>query len=191
VPGSHSLTFVQNHDTERNGDALSYKDGATNILANEFLLAFGYGRPEVYSSFAWTTSDDSPPSDANGMITDTDCASAAWVCVDRDPGVLGLVRWHDQVGNAPVAHWWDDQQNLIAFSRGSRGWVALDNDPVSHTHTFQTGLPKGRYCDVVHGSVSHGVCSGPTVSVDGQGRAMVTVPAKDAVAFTVADRLPA
>ena len=43
---------MQNHDTERNGDALNYKDGATNILANEFLLASGYGRPQVYSGFA-------------------------------------------------------------------------------------------------------------------------------------------
>ena len=57
VPSSHELSFVQNHDTERNGDALNYKDGATNIIANEFLLAYGYGRPEVYASFAWNTTD--------------------------------------------------------------------------------------------------------------------------------------
>ncbi len=60
-PSDKTLTFVQNHDTERNGDALNYKDGAKNILANEFLLASGYGTPQVYSSFAWNTADDSPP----------------------------------------------------------------------------------------------------------------------------------
>lgn len=75
VASDKALTFVQNHDTERNGDALNYKDGATNILANQFLLGYGYGTPQVYSSFAWDTADDSPPSDKDGFVTDTDCSS--------------------------------------------------------------------------------------------------------------------
>lgn len=70
VPSAKTLTFVQNHDTERNGDSLNYKDGATNVLANQFLLAYGYGTPQVYSSFAWAAADASPPSDAEGYITD-------------------------------------------------------------------------------------------------------------------------
>jgi alpha-amylase len=189
IPGDHSLSFVQNHDTERNGDALNYKDGATNVLANEFLLGYGYGRPQVYSSFTWTTSDDSPPSDANGFITDTDCASTAWACVNRDAGVLGMVGFHNRVGASPVRNWRDDGQNLISFSRGSRGWVALNNDPAAHTRTFATGLPAGTYCDVIHGKVSGGACTGPVVTVSSGGRATVTVGAKDAVAFTVADRV--
>jgi alpha-amylase len=187
VPGDRSLTFVQNHDTERNGDALNYKDGATNTLANEFILGYGYGTPQVYSSFAWGISDDSPPSDANGKITDTDCSSSAWVCVDRDRGITGMVGWHNTVGAAPVTNWWDDGQNLISFSRGTKGWAAFNNDPVAHTHTFLTGLAAGSYCDVIHGSLSNGSCSGPTVTVSGGGRATVTVPGKDAAAFTVAD----
>jgi alpha-amylase len=180
VPGDHSLTFVQNHDTERNGDALNYKDGATNVLAQEFVLAYGYGRPEVYSSFAWNTSDDSPPSDADGLVTDTDCSSTAWACVDRDPGVLGMVGWHNRVGRAPLANWWDDGANLIAFSRGDKGWVSINNDTVAHTQTFHTGLPAGTYCDVVHGTAA---CTGHTVTVNHQGQATVTVLAKDAVAI--------
>ena len=67
---------MQNHDTERNGDALNYKDGATNILANQYLLASGYGRTQVYSAFQWTNADDSPPATADGMITDTTAAPA-------------------------------------------------------------------------------------------------------------------
>ena len=59
TPSNRTLSFVQNHDTERNGDALNYKDGATNVLADEFLLAYGYGTPQVYSGFTWTTPDDS------------------------------------------------------------------------------------------------------------------------------------
>ncbi|MDP9221575.1 MAG: alpha-amylase family glycosyl hydrolase [Actinomycetota bacterium] len=61
TPSAKTLSFVQNHDTERNGDALSYKDGATNLIANEFLLAYNYGTPQIYSGFAFSSNDDSPP----------------------------------------------------------------------------------------------------------------------------------
>ena len=36
---------MENHDTERDGVTLNYKDGATNMIANEFMLAYGYGTP--------------------------------------------------------------------------------------------------------------------------------------------------
>jgi len=57
------------------------------------------------------------------------------------------------------------------------------------SHTFATGLPRGTYCDIIHGNVSHGHCSGPTVTVDKHGMAQVTVPAKDSVAFSIRDRV--
>jgi alpha-amylase len=56
--------FVENHDTERNGSTLNFKDGPTNVIATEFMLARGYGTPQVYTSFEWTGGDDSPPADA-------------------------------------------------------------------------------------------------------------------------------
>jgi alpha-amylase len=96
-----------------------------------------------------------------------------------------MVGWHNTVGSAPVRNWWDDGQNLIAFSRGNRGWVSLNNDPVAHTQTFNTGLAKGVYCNLITGKVSSGSCTGPTITVDGQGRAKVTVPAKGSVAISV------
>jgi alpha-amylase len=181
-PSDKVLAFVQNHDTERNGDALNYKDGPTNVIANEFLLAYGYGRPQVYAGFAWTTPDDSPPSDAGGFITDTDCAGG-WVCVDRYTGVANMVGFHNYVAGAPVANWSEDGQNLIAFSRGHKGWIAINNETTAQTRTFTTGLDRGTYCDIIHGDYRAGACSGPTVTVDRAGRATVTVPAKDAVAF--------
>ena len=187
-PSDKTLVFVQNHDTERNGDALNYKDGATNIIANEFILAYGYGRPQVYSGFEWNTSDDSPPSDANGMVTDTDCSSG-WACVDRNLGVANMVGWHNDVGTAPRANWWDDGANVISFSRGNRGWIAINNGTADKTITVKTGLARGTYCDLIHGAASGGSCSGPTVTVAGDGTATVTVPAKDAVAADRQSRL--
>jgi alpha-amylase len=188
VPSNKSLVFVENHDTERDGTnserTLNYRDGATNTIANEFLLAYGYGTPQVYSGFAFTNNYDSPPSDANGYVTNTDCANG-WVCVDRIQGVLGMVGFHNRVGNAPVRNWYDDNTNLIAFSRGDRGFFTTNNATTPKTVTVQTGLHGGTYCDLIHGAVSHGSCSGPTVTVNNHGQATITVGAKDSVAFTV------
>ena len=154
------------------------------------MLAWPYGTPQVYASFAWTTSDDSPPSDANGLITNTVCDNTTWVCVDRYPGVLGMVAFHNDVGNAPVANWYDDGVNLIAFSRGDRGFFSTNNETAAKTITVQTGLRRGTYCDVIHGSVQgNGTCSGPTVTVDHLGFATITVGSYDSVAFTAQDRL--
>ena len=183
---ANTLSFVQNHDTERNGDSLSYKDGARSILATEFLLAYGYGIPQVYSSFTFDANDSSPPSDADGLITDTDCTGTAWTCVHRNRGILGMVGWHNTAGNAAVANWWDDGENVVGFSRG-RAWIALNNGAAAKTQTVQTGLRPGTYCDVIHGSLTSSGCSGPTVDVDGRGRATVTVPSHEAVAFSARD----
>ena len=88
-----------------------------------------------------------------------------------------------------MSNWWDDGGNLIAFNRGSRAWITLNNDKAAHTQAFDTGLAAGVYCDVAHGTISAGSCSGPTVTVDRHGRASVTVPAKAAVAIDAGSRI--
>jgi hypothetical protein len=45
---------------------------------------------------------------------------------------------------------------------GSTGFVAINNADCAWTATFSTDLANGVYCDVIHGTVSSGVCSGPT-----------------------------
>ena len=179
--------FVQNHDTERNGDALNYKDGARNILANEYILAYGYGTPQVYAGFAFgADTNQSPPSTPDGQITNTDCsgASPTWICIDRDQAVANMVSWHNFVGAAPIANWWDDRANLIAFSRGNKGWITINNGPAAQTRSFSTGLPRGVYCDIISSaSFSNGSCSGTSVTVDRNGTATVTVPSLGSVAI--------
>jgi len=183
IPSAYSSTFVNNHDTERDGSNLSYKNGATYNLATEFLLAWGFGTPQVYASFTWTNFNDAPPSDANGFVSATNCSSG-WSCTDRITGVANMVGWHNlALTNADaVANWYTDGTNLIAFSRGPDAWIALNNESSPQTHTFTTGLPDGTYCDIIHGSVSGSSCTGPTVTVSGN-RATVAVPANDAVAI--------
>jgi alpha-amylase len=186
-----TLSFVTNHDTDRNpGEYLGHKDGDRFILANEWLLAQGYGSPQIYSSFEWNTRDDSPPSNAAGLISDTDCSSAAWTCDHRDPGIVGMIGWHKYVGNAKRHHFYTDDANVIAFSKGTRGWAAFNNNlTTDKTITVQTGLPGGTYCDVIHGKKKNGACTGPTITVNSSGFVTVTIDSLDAVAIHRGQRL--
>lgn len=187
LPSDQSLAFVANHDSERNGSTLSYKDGSTNVLATEFLLASGYGTPQVYASFQFAGGDDSPPASADGRVTDTNCGRG-WTCTDRFRPIRNMVGWHNHVAGAPRANWYDDGVNLIAFSRGSAGWIALNNANKPVRHRFQTGLAAGRYCDIISGDLTSGACTGDTVTVDAGGFATITVSAKSSVALDIVSR---
>ncbi|MFZ3555597.1 alpha-amylase [Streptomyces sp. BH055] len=172
---ANSNTFVTNHDTERNGDTLSYKDGATATLANVFQLARGYGRPSVYAAWKFDKSDQAPPNDGSGMVTGTDC-SGAWSCLDRDKAITGMVGWHNAAAGKAVTDWQSPGSNVIGFGRGDVGFVAINNSSSASTHTYTTSLADGTYDNVVgEGSV--------TVS---GGKVELTVPAKGAVAFHTA-----
>jgi alpha-amylase len=189
TPSDKTLSFVDNHDTERNGDALNYKDGARYALASEWLLASGYGSPQIYSSFTWADDTNaSPPSNDDGLISNTNCGNGLWTCDHRDKGIVAMVKWHNYVGDASRANWYTDDANVIAFSKGNKGWVAFNNGTASKQIHVQTGLPAGTYCDIVHDTDPGSGCTGSPVVVGRTGFATVTVGAKDAVAFSRADR---
>ena len=189
LPSDRSLAFVQNHDTERNGSTLSYKDGATNTLATEFMLAYGYGTPQVYSGFAFADTTI-PRRRTPTASSPTPTAPNGWACTDRSRASRTWSTGTTTPATRPVRNWCDDGSNLIAFSRGDRAWIAINNDLTAQTHTFTTGLPTGTYCDVIHGTFS-----GPTAATAPvrrspwaeHGTATVTVPAKDSVAFDAGD----
>jgi alpha-amylase len=122
------------------------------------------------------------------MIKDTDCGNGLWTCDHRDRGIVAIVKWHNYVGNAKRANWYTDDANVIAFSKGSKGWVAFNNGTSDKQITVQTGLPTGTYCDLIHDTDPGTGCTGPTVVVKSTGLTTVTVGSKDAIAFTRADR---
>lgn len=188
VPSDESLVFVSNHDTERGSDTLGPKDGDTNLIADQLMLAYPYGTPQVYSSFAWEQTYDSPPADADGFVTPTDCGSEAWICVHRDPAVRAMVTFHRAVAGAPLANVQDDGVNLLAFSRGSKGFFAVNNAATPVTTTLQTGLRPGRYCDTVDAARRGVRCTDAQVVVGRDGRAEVTVGAKSTLALLASSR---
>ncbi|MCW7943730.1 alpha-amlyase [Streptomyces hygroscopicus] len=173
LPAADSVSFVTNHDTERNGLHLSYKDGDTYKLANLFQLAYKWSTPTVYASWEWTRSDQAPPN-SSGFVTTTDCSNG-WYCLDRDTGVVGMVAWHNATDTAAVSDWQTKSSGVIGFGRSGKGFFALNNGSSSATYTFTTGMADGTYANVVDGGATKVTVSG--------GSASITIPAKGAVAF--------
>ncbi len=185
VPSDKAIVFTDNHDTQRNGGdvILTYTDGAVYTLANAFMLAWPYGTPRVMSSYHFTDPDTGPPSEADGTTSDATCSSNAWRCEHRRPAIANMVGFHNAVRGTGVVGWWDNGGDAIAFGRGSKGYLALNHGSAPVQRTFQTGLPAGTYCDVIHGDVTGGSCSGPTYTVGSDGTFTATVRPDDAVAL--------
>ncbi|NDU73135.1 alpha-amylase [Actinomadura sp. DSM 109109] len=180
--GSRTFAMVANHDTERDGSTLSYKNGSDYTLATYFLLAYPYGKPSVYDGFAWSSAGQSPPADARGFVTGADCSNG-WQCLSRSTGTKGMVGWRNATASAPsVGNFTVTAGNVIGFSRGSRGWIGLNDSSAPSTASYRTGLADGVYCDVITGGLGSGGCRGTAVTVSG-GTATVTIPAGGAVAI--------
>jgi alpha-amylase len=187
VPSDQARTFVDNHDTERNRQTLSYRDGAKYQLATILLLASDYGSPVLYSGYAFTINNNSLPQDAEGRVTDVTCAAGSapgvtfndgdWVCQHRWTATLGMVGWRAAVAGEPVGDEWTGDR-AYAFGRGDKGFVALNASDAAMEQTFATSLPAGRYCNVIAAG-----CSVVEVAADGSFTA--TVPAMGAVAIHV------
>jgi alpha-amylase len=165
-----SAVFVTNHDTERVGDTLTYKDGAAHTLAHVFMLAWPYGSPDVHSGYEFTDHDAGPP---NGGQVNA-CYSDGWKCQHAWREISSMVAFRNTTRGAGVTDWWDNGGDAIAFGRGDKGYVAINHEGSTLTRTFQTSLPSGAYCDVQ---------SGNAVTVDGSGRFTATLGAGTALAL--------
>ncbi|MFF3426283.1 carbohydrate-binding module family 20 domain-containing protein [Streptomyces sp. NPDC002602] len=172
MPSGQSAVFVDNHDTERGGDTLSYKDGSAYTLANVFMLAWPYGSPDVHSGYEWSQKDAGPP---NGGSVNA-CYADGWKCQHAWREISSMVGFRNAARGQSVTDWWDNGGDQIAFGRGAKAYVALNHEGSALTRTFQTSLPAGGYCDVQ---------SGRTVTVDSAGRFTATLGAGSAVALHV------
>jgi alpha-amylase len=188
-PSGRAVVFVDNHDTQRNGSTLSYKDGALHTLATVFELGWNYGTPNIMSSYAFGDNDAGPPSGSDGRVSAVSCGTA-WVCEHRRTPVANMVGFHNAVAGTAVTGWWSDGANRIGFGRAGKGYLAINKvSGPAYTRTWATGLPTGTYCDVIHGQVVNNACTGPVVSVDAAGNATFAVGGLDAVALHVGARV--
>ncbi|AOW86628.1 alpha-amylase family protein [Streptomyces olivaceus] len=162
--------FVDNHDTERNGSTLNYKNDAAYTLANVFMLAWPYGAPDVNSGYEWSDADAGPP---NGGRVDA-CWQGGWKCQHAWPEIESMVAFRNATRGEAVTDWWDNGGDAIAFGRGGKGFVAVNHESGPLDRTYQTSLPAGTYCDVQ---------SGGTVAVNGSGQFTATLGADTALAL--------
>ena len=190
MPSDKAVVFLQNHDTQHQC-GISYRDSSVFRVANVWMLAQPYGYPSILSSYAFNCPAENsmgPPSDANGWTVAVTCASSLetatdgeWVCEHRDPYILKMVGFRRVVAGTDVNHWWDDGANAIAFSRGDKGFVAMNRESAAIDTTIATGMSPGTYADVL---------SGGSIVVDSAGAIRVQLAANSAIAIDAASKLP-
>jgi alpha-amylase len=163
------------------------------------MLAQPYGYPSVLSSYAFDCplgNTRGPPSDPGGLTRDVACASSLetaqvgqWVCEHRDPYILHMAAFRRMVAGTAIVDWWDNGANAIAFSRGDKGFVAINNETTATTATVETSLPSGTYCDRLTGGLVGGSCAGTSVVVAAAGTVQLDLPAGTAIAIDAGVRL--
>ncbi|CAM5444268.1 Alpha-amylase OS=Streptomyces microflavus OX=1919 GN=G3I39_38825 PE=3 SV=1 [Streptomyces microflavus] len=121
-----SAVFVDNHDTERGGDTLNYKNGSAYTLANVFMLAWPYGSPDVHSGYEFSNHDAGPP--GGGQVNA--CYADGWKCQHDWREVSSMVGFRNAARGQSVTNWWDNGGDQIAFGRETRRtWPSTTRAP--------------------------------------------------------------
>ena len=190
MPSNKAVVFLQNHDTQHQC-GISYRDGNVFRIANVWMLAQPYGYPSILSSYGFACpagNSMGPPSDANGWTTAVTCASSLetamvgqWVCEHRDPYILNMVSFRRVVAGSDINHWWDNGANAIAFTRGDKGFVAINGGTTVLDTTVATNMSAGTYLDLL---------STDTIVVDSTRAVRISLAPKSASAIDVLTKVP-
>lgn len=177
LPSAKAISFIDNHDTERNGETLSIASPGPYRLAEAFLLGYGYGTPVLYSGYEFNfVTDAGPPRGANSRVQPAVCGTAPWTCNHREPTNVGMIDFHRAVGDAPAETM--AEGNLVGIKRGGRGFVVINAGDSAVTAPWSTGLAAGEHCNrAVPGC-------GEKVTVDGDGKLTGEVAGGAVVAIT-------
>lgn len=203
MASDNAIVFTDNHDNQRGHGAgganiITYKDGKLHDLANVFALAWPYGYPQVMSSYAFNDPSQGPPANGDGSTKSvfsgatSTCFGGEWVCEHRFRPITNMVAFRNNTASAfSTSNFWSNGNNQIAFSRGDKGFVAINRESGSLTRSFQTGMAAGTYCDVISGDMAaNGAsCSGTMVTVNAQGNATLSLGGMSALAIHVGARL--
>lgn len=208
MPTHKAVVFTDNHRTQRSGDRniITFHspadEGAQYRLANVFMLAWPYGTPKVMSSYDWSREQGTtagPPADEQGQTRPVSCGEG-WICEHRWSAIADMVEFRNVTqGAISVDHWWDNGNNQIAFARGERGFVAINNEDIPLRQQLMTGLPPGQYCNVLAlpeaQAAAEGAeaelndCNNNLVEVDAFGQVHIEVPPYQALAIHIGARL--
>jgi len=185
-----ALAFVDNHDNQRGHGAggasiITFKESRLYKMATAFMQAWPYGVTRIMSSFAWDLDWTGPPHDSNYntlpvTINPDNTCSGGWICEHRWSQIYGMSKFRNVVSGTAMNDWWDNGSNQIAFCRGGKGFIAINNDDYELNETFQTCLPAGSYCDVITGYVENRACTGKVIEVGSNGMASIRISNTDA-----------
>lgn len=186
TPSGQTVSFISNHDTERNGQTLNYKDARYFELATAMMLAEDYGQPMLYSSYAFEDYD-AGPAQTPGGFSPINCDGVAgpkdeyqdleWICQHRWQSTINMIGFRDVVADAPVVAKYRER-GIYGFAREGRGYFitnVFDNKEMSVS--VATTLPDGEYVNLIDGE-SHEIVGGQLTT---------TLPPMSAVALVVAD----
>jgi alpha-amylase len=161
-----SVIFLDNHDTERGGAPMTYKNGDSYRVANYFMLAHPFGYPKIMSGYYFDDHDQGPPSQGVHQDGKLNCfyGNGPWVCTHRWSGVGEMVGFRNAVKGEGVSDWNVAGNRQLSFSRGKKGFFAMHFDNGNWDAWLHTSLPAGQYCDVIQGLET---CHPVTVQEDG------------------------
>lgn len=198
-PENRTVVVLDNHDTERMMPSmLSYKNTKNNayVLGYVFMLAWPFGIPKVMSSFYFSGMDDPLPTKNIWINSRNTCfdKDSPWVGQHRWSAIANMVLFRSRTRKARgITHVWVNG-NQIAFARTYQkpreyvttlGFVVINNTNAQLKRRFETGLPAGKYYNLVSSQLSEGKIQGPTVDVENYGFANIEVSSYDAVALLV------
>jgi alpha-amylase len=193
MPDGNALVFIDNHDNQRGhgggGPMLTFREPKLYKMAVAFMLAWPYGYARVMSSYYWDQNYQNgkdqndwvgPPHDGNWntispIINADDSCGGGWMCEHRWRQIYSMAKFRNIAAGTKVTNWWDNGNNQIAFCRGDKGFIAINNEGSTLSQSLQTCLPAGAYCDIISGAKVDGKCTGKTVKVGGDGKAQITI----------------
>ena len=188
LPADQAIVFVDNHDLQR-GHAgsetiVNYKDGKRYDLAVAFMLAYPYGYPMVMSSYRFEDDGQGPP-DSSPLDASDGCGTE-WVCEHRRPAITNMVAFRKATAAADVVNWRISDDKTISFGRGDIGHVVINVSEQAIEIEVPSGLPTGRYCDVIANSVGGKDCDQARIGVN-DGVMTVSMEPLSAIAILVGD----
>lgn len=197
-----SVIFIDDQMTRRDG----WERGTHLSVANwrtkselETITALLLALPKIgyikihsgYSWPEWLTPEQkdinwemSPPTSPPN-ITEDGCdpgGDHGFICEHLWAPIRSMIMFHN-IGNyfnSNITNWWTNNNQQVAFSRNSGGFVAINNDVNQMMESLQTGMAAGTYCDLMTGPINGNTdCVGRDLTVDANGFTNIDIPAFD------------
>mgnify|MGYP002132222120 FL=1 len=197
-PSQNVVTMVTNHDTERNGSAITTDDAAKQQLAFIYTLASNYGKPMVYSGYSFSDYDSAPNLLSSGKVANASCPSGTatpktsyknsqFTCQHRWKGVEAMIAWRDTVGDATETGV-KGSMGILSFGRGEAGHVVMNSNTKTTRVKIKTQMAAGKYCDLITGGRNANIfpkkCLGVTIVVDRYGYISASVTKQTAIVIS-------